>query len=408
MTQPHPAGPLSGLVVADFSRVLAGPLATMMLADLGARVIKVERPDGGDDTRSWGPPYHHDLSTYYLALNRNKRSVTLDLKDPADLGRARTLARRADVLVENFRPGTMARFGLSDADLRAENPGLIYCSISGFGAGSGADLPGYDLLIQATGGLMSLTGDPATGPTKAGVAIIDIVTGLHATTGVLAALQERTRSGRGQLIEVSLLNSALNTLLNHASAFLCTGTVPVATGNAHPSIAPYQTFATANGTLVLAVGTDAQFTRLCQVLGRPELAADPRFRTNPARVEHRDALTTELTAALAAAPATDWARRLTAVSVPAGPVHDVSAAFQFAESLGLAPAVRPGPDWPPMTRNPLSLSRTPVQYRSAPPRLGEHHTEVVAWLDETEDDRVARDPRGGGPARAPDGVGPQS
>jgi crotonobetainyl-CoA:carnitine CoA-transferase CaiB-like acyl-CoA transferase len=362
--------------ILDFSRVLAGPLATMVLADLGAEVTKVERPGTGDETRSWGPPRDAaGEATYFQAVNRNKSSLVLDLGEERDRAEARRLALAADVVVENFRPGLMAGFGLGYEELRAESPGLVYCSVTGFGRGeAGAALPGYDLLIQALGGLMSVTGEPAGEPLKVGVALVDVVAGLFAAVGILAALEHRHTSGRGQLVEVDLFSALLAALVNQASAYTVAGAVPRRIGNSHPSIAPYELLATGAGELVLAVGNDRQFAELCAALGRPELAADERFATNPARVEHRAALRGELEAALAARPAAAWAEALSARRVPAGVVNDVAAAFELAERLGLDPIVAvPRGDGSEvrLPRNPIRLSETPPTYRSAPPRLGE-------------------------------------
>ena len=360
-----PTGPLAGLRVADFSRVLAGPYATMMLGDLGAEVIKVERPPHGDDTRAWGPPHAPDgTSTYFQSVNRNKRTVWLDLGDPADRAEARELAASADVLVENLAPGTMARFGLGYEDVAATNPGVIYASISGFGAGAGAQMPGYDLLVQAMGGLMSITGPTPDQPTKVGVALVDVLTGLHATVGILAALHERNRSGRGQQVSVNLLSSTLSALVNQAQAVVGAGAVPRAMGNAHPSIAPYETLPTADGVLVLAVGNDRQFASLCKVLGL-DLAGDPDFATNPARVAHREVLARRLSEVLATHPTAQWVQALTAAGVPAGPVNDIPAALELASELGLAPVALA--EGVPTVANPIRLSRTPVDYRLAPP-----------------------------------------
>lgn len=374
-------GALDGLKVLDFSRVLAGPFATMMLGDLGAEVIKVERPDGGDETRSWGPPFDaRGQATYFLSVNRNKRSVVLDLKDNADLERARELAGTADVLVENFRPGLMAGLGLAYEDLEAGNPGLVYCSITGFGPGEGARLPGYDLLVQALGGLMSVTGEPERDPQKVGVALVDILTGLFATSGILAALRHRDGSGRGQKVEVSLLASLLGALVNQASAYTAAGVVPHRMGNAHPSISPYELYDASDGQLVIAVGNDRQFRALCETIGRPELADDARFATNTERVANRVELREELDRALRAQPADHWSEMLTAARVPAGPVNDVGAAFRLAGELGLDPVVEIADgDGPPtrLTRNPITLSVTPASYRSAPPALGA--TGDVSW-----------------------------
>jgi crotonobetainyl-CoA:carnitine CoA-transferase CaiB-like acyl-CoA transferase len=367
--------PLGGLTILDFSRVLAGPFATMMLADLGATVIKVERPGTGDETRAWGPPYDdHGAATYFQAVNRNKDSVVLDLTDEQDRGRARDLAAGADVVVENFRPGVMERLGLGYEELSAAHPGLVYCSITGFGAGGGAELPGYDLLVQALGGLMSITGAPDGEPQKVGVALVDILAGLFASVGILAALRHRDGTGEGQRVEVNLLSALLGALVNQASGYTIAGVVPARMGNAHPSISPYELYETGAGDLVLAVGNDRQFAALCEVIGAPELATDPRFAANGDRVAHRAELRGALVARLATAPAADWARRLTAVRVPAGEVNDVRGAFELARSLGLEPTVdvpRPDGSAVALTRNPITLSRTPPSYRSAPPALPE-------------------------------------
>ncbi len=372
-------GALSGILVADFSRVLAGPLCSQTLADLGADVIKIERPDGGDDTRQWGPPFVDEGSTYYLGLNRGKRSLTLDLRDEVDKQLAHELCRRADVIIESFRPGTMERLGFGWEVVRQYNPRAIYTSISAFGSGDeGAALPGYDLLVQAMSGYMSITG-AADGPaTRPGTALIDLTTGLYAATGTLAALREREQSGEGQHLEVALLDSAFAMLLNVGSGFLNTGDLPVRSGNAHPSIAPYQTIPTATDDLALAVGNDALFTRLCEELGRPELTSDPRFATNSERVVHRDELIAIISEIFAGESAQSWTERLTAAGVPAGPVNDVAQAYQFAESLGLEPVV--DLEGVRSTRSPMRLSRTPAVPQSRPPRLGEHNDELRAWL----------------------------
>ncbi len=368
--------PLGPLRILDFSRILAGPFATMLLADLGADVIKVERPGTGDETRSWGPPFDpQGRATYFQSVNRNKHSVVLDLTDEHDLGRARELAGAADVVVENFRPDVMDKLGLGYDDLAAENPGLIFCSITGFGAGAGAELPGYDLLVQALGGLMSITGSPEGEPQKVGVALVDILAGLFASVGILAALRHRDRTGEGQRVEVNLLSSLLAGLVNQASAYTIAGSVAGRMGNAHPSISPYELYATGDGDLVLAVGNERQFTALCEVLSAPELAADPRFGSNSDRVTNRAALKEELVTRLATAPATEWAARLTAARVPAGVVNDLAGAFELAQAVGLDPIVDvPSADGAPvaLTRNPIGLSRTPPTYRAAPPALPGH------------------------------------
>jgi crotonobetainyl-CoA:carnitine CoA-transferase CaiB-like acyl-CoA transferase len=366
---------LADLRIVDFSRVLAGPLATMVLADLGATVVKVERPGTGDDTRQWGPPYDAaGEATYFQAVNRNKDGVVLDLRDAEGRRRAAELAAGADVIVENFRPGVMDDFGVGYAQLSQRNPALVYCSITGFGSGDGAALPGYDLLVQALGGLMSITGEPGGEPQKVGVALVDVIAGLFAAVGILAAVRHRERTGEGQRVEVDLLSSLLAALANQASAFTSGGVVAGRMGNRHPSIAPYELLRAGDGDLVLAVGNDRQFASLCAVLGREGLAADERFATNSARVAHRDELRAELEAALAAAPVADWVERLAAARVPAGQVNDIAGAFALAEALGMEPIVELPRDGAPgvrLPRNPIRLSRTPATYRSAPPPLAD-------------------------------------
>jgi len=362
--------------ILDFSRVLAGPFATMMLADFGAEVTKVERPGGGDDTRAWGPPHdERGEATYFQSVNRNKASVVLDMSTDAGLEELRRRAREADVLVENFRPGLMASKGLDYESLRAENPRLVYCSITGFGSGEGgAPLPGYDLLIQALGGLMSVTGEPDGQPMKVGVALVDVLAGLFATVGILVALRAREESGEGQLVEVDLMSALLASLVNQGSAYTIAAVVPERLGNRHPSISPYEVYATAAGGLVLAVGNDRQFAALCEELGAPGLAADPRFATNSDRVANRDALGAELERLLAARPAAEWSAALLARRVPAGQVNDLGAAFAFAQRIGLAPTVdipREDGSTVSLTRNPIRLSATPATYRTAPPRMPE-------------------------------------
>ncbi|MGC5257439.1 CaiB/BaiF CoA transferase family protein [Gordonia sp. DT218] len=377
-------GALGGLVIADFGRVLAGPYATMLLADLGAEVIKIERPGSGDDTRSWGPPWvggpEAVESSYFLSVNRNKRSVALDLTDPDGLSEARRIVERADVVVENFLPGTMDRLGLGYDAVRESNPDIVYCSVTGFGGDN--QLPGYDLLIQAVGGLMSITGPDPDRPTKVGVAMVDVITGLHAAVGILAALRHRDRTGEGQRIEVNLLSSLLSALVNQTSGYVAAGVVPHAMGNRHPSIAPYEVFDTADRPLVLAVGNDRQFAALVDVLGRPELASDPRFATNSDRVAHRTGLVDILNSLLAQDTADNWFARLTGARVPCGPLNDIADAIALAERLGLAPVVTiddPRRDSPiRQVANPIRMSTTPATYRSAPPRLDEHDPLVDA------------------------------
>ncbi|MBZ6226338.1 CoA transferase [Streptomyces olivaceus] len=366
------------MVVADFSRVLAAPYLTMLLGDLGADVVKVERPGAGDDTRAWGPPHHRGEATYNLAVNRNKRSVVLDLTDAGGQATAQRLASQADVLIENFRPGTMARLGLDEKSLRTRNPGLIYCSLSGFGTGPGAAMPGYDLLVQAVGGLMSMTGPGPGQPTKTGVALVDVLCGLHAGIGVLAALRHRDRTGHGQLVEVDLLSTLLSSMVNQAAAHTLTGTVPGIMGNRHPSIAPYEVFRAADRPMVLAVGTDRQFRSLASALGLPGLADDTRFATNPARVAHADELASLLSTSLSARTAAEWYELLTPHGVPCGPVNDLADAFLLAERLELRPRV--AVDGRDLVANPIRLEATPPTYRRPPPALGEHTAEVLHWL----------------------------
>ena len=375
--------PLSGVLVADFSRVLAGPYATMMLGDLGADVVKIENPHGGDDTRSWGPPFAAGEATYFQSVNRNKRSLAANLRDPASLRRVRELLRRADVLIENFRPGTMGTFGLSYDEVAAINPRLVYCSITGFGSGKGAALPGYDLLVQAVGGLMSITGPAPDQPVKVGVALVDVLTGLHAAVGVLAALRARDSSGRGQLVEVNLLSTLLSSLVNQGAGYTAAGVVPGILGNRHPSIAPYEVFPTMDRPLVVAVGNDRQFAALCAGLELPDLPGDRRFATNTERVEHVDDLACLLTDRLITRPAAHWSAVLAPLGVPCGPVNDVAGAFDLAETLGLTPTLQAGegPDAVTLPANPIGLNGIRVQSAARPPRLGEHTAELAEWLD---------------------------
>lgn len=374
--------PLEGIVVADFSRVLAGPLATAMLADLGAFVIKVERSGTGDDTRQWGPPWTDSSSSYFECANRTKQSIELDFSDEHDLALARDLALRADILVENFREGTLAKMGLGYEQLRLENPGLVYCSITGFGSRGGASLPGYDFLVQAMGGLMSITGQPEGQPTKVGVALVDILTSKDAVIGILAALAARDKTAHGQRIEVNLLSSLLGSLANQASSYLATGIAPTRMGNEHPSIAPYQTLLCRDGYLTLCCGNDSQFERLVSVMGVPRLAKDERFATNSARVENRVELTRVLEDNLAVETVDTWSRRLLERGVPAGRVGDIGSAITLAESLGLQPTVDMGAGNPRQIRHPVTYSETPVSHYGPPPGLGEHNAAVRQWLDE--------------------------
>ena len=372
-------GALENLLVADFSRVLAGPFATMTLGDLGATVIKVERPGAGDDTRSWGPPYGAShQSTYYESVNRNKRSIALDLTNAADLAIARELAQTADVLVENFKPGGLATFGLDYQTVSVSNPGLVYASISGFGSGAGAELPGYDLLVQAMGGLMSITG--AQEPSKAGVAVVDVLTGMQAVIGILAALNHRHSSGRGQHVEVSLLGTLLSALVNQSSGFVGAGVIPERLGNAHPSISPYEVYQAKDRPLVIAVGNDSQFARLCTLLGHPEVAVDRDFATNPMRVANRDRLNILLNTWLRSESADHWQAVLNEGGVPCGPINNIAQAFDLASSLGLDPVQEIADST--QVSNAMRFSLTPVRYDLAPPGIDADRASVLALLAE--------------------------
>ncbi|MEU7882482.1 CaiB/BaiF CoA transferase family protein [Microbispora bryophytorum] len=382
-------GPLSGVLVADFSRVLAGPYATMLLADMGAEVVKVEGPKG-DDTRTWTPPVRGDVSTYYLGVNRGKRSIALDLRDPGDARVARELARRADVLVENFKPGGLAKYGLDYTAVSAANPGVVYASISGFGSGAGRDVPGYDLMVQAMSGLMSLTGDPEGPAYRAGISVFDVMAGNHAAIGVLAALRHRDATGQGQHVEVNLLSSALTGLVNHSSAYVAGGVVPYRMGNAHPSVFPYEPLPTADNDIIVAAGNDGQFRKLCEVLGIPEIADDPRFARNADRTARREELRPVLVGRLARRGALEWFELLVAAGVPCGPINTIDGGFAMAERFGLDPVVEVGEGdrAVPTTRHPIRFSATPAAYRLPPPELDEHGDELRTWLTQEEDHDV--------------------
>jgi crotonobetainyl-CoA:carnitine CoA-transferase CaiB-like acyl-CoA transferase len=353
----------------------------MLLADLGADVIKVESP-GGDDTRTWMPPVRGEVSTYYLAINRNKRSVALDLREPGDRAAAQELAARADVVVENFKPGGLVRFGLDFESVSNRNPAVIYASISGFGSGAGAALPGYDLVVQAVSGLMSLTGETDGPPLRAGVAVFDVMSGLNAAIGILAALHHRERSGRGQHVQVSLLSTALSGLVNQASAVVAGGVVPYRMGNSHPSLFPYEPLPTADGELIIISGNDGQFRMLCEVLGAPELADDARFRRNKDRTAHRDQLRPLLIERLARRTTLEWFDALSAAGVACGPINTVDEGVAFAQRLGLDPVVSAGQGdrAMPGIRNPVTFSATPAHYQLPPPELDEHGEEIRGWL----------------------------
>lgn len=387
----NPSGPLSGLLVADFSRILAGPYATMLLADMGADVVKVEGPMG-DDTRTWMPPVRRtdagEVSTYYLGINRGKRSIALDLRDDADVRAARELARRADVVIENFKPGGMARYGLGYDHVRADNPGVVYASISGFGSGAGAHVPGYDLMVQAISGLMSLTGDPDGPPYRAGISVFDVMAGNHAVIGILAALRHRDATGQGQHVEVNLLSSALTGLVNHSSAFVAGDVVPYRMGNAHPSVFPYEPLPTKDNDLIIAAANDGQFRKLCEVLGIPEIADDERFARNVDRTERREELRPILAERLAERGAVEWFELLTDAGVPSGPINTIDGGFAMAERFGLDPVVQVGEGdrAVPTTRHPIRFSATPATYRLPPPELDEHGAELRKWLSEEAPD----------------------
>ncbi len=374
-------GPFAGLLIADFGRVLAAPYCTMLLADLGATVIKVESPLG-DETRSWTPPEYHGESAYFLSVNRNKQSVVLDFSDPEDLRLAHRLAARADVVVENFKPGGLRRFGLDYGSVIADNPEVIYASITGFGTAETAALPGYDLLVQALSGLMDLTGSPSTEGFRSGVAIFDVITGLHTGIAIVTALYHRLRTGQGQRIELNLMASALSGLVNQTGGYLLTGQSPVRLGNDHPSIYPYAPFPTAEGTLILAVGNDAQFRAFCGAAGLDRLLADTRFSSNAARSVNRDALRPLLVERLTTRSADEWFREFSAAGVPCAPILTVAGGIDFARRIGLDPVVTVGEGERalPTIRNPIRFSETPACYAAAPPFLDQDGEAIRAWL----------------------------
>lgn len=402
-TSPFPPQPLSGVRILDLSRVLAGPWCTQTLADLGADVIKVERPmrngSGGDDTRGWGPPFlkardGEDTAeaAYYLGTNRNKRSITVDIARPQGQALIRRLAAHCDVFIENFKVGDMARYGLDAPSLQALYPRLVYCSITGFGqTGPYAERAGYDYAIQGIGGLMSVTGErddlPGGGPQKVGVAVADLFTGMYASVAILAALRHRDATGQGQAIDMALLDTQVAMLANLGANFLATGVAPRRAGNAHQNIVPYQVFETSDGHMILAVGNDGQFAKFCEVAGRPELAADPRFARNTDRVRHRAVLVPLLEEIVRARPKQQWLSALEAAKVPCGAINDLAEVFAdpHVQARGMTvPMPHPLADTLRVVASPMKLSGTPVQYRRAPPLLGEHTDEVLAefgWSD---------------------------
>jgi crotonobetainyl-CoA:carnitine CoA-transferase CaiB-like acyl-CoA transferase len=373
--------PLEGLVVADLSRVLAGPYCSMLLADLGATVIKVESPLG-DDTRRWTPPERDGTSTYYQSINRNKRSIVLDFGDADDVSLTQELLRRADIAIENFKPGSLAKFGLDFTNAHALNPRLIYLSITGFGTAEGAWLPGYDLVVQAVSGLMSLTGDPDGPAYRAGISVFDVITGLHGAIGVLAALRQRSATGRGQHVEVNLLSSALSGLVNQTAAYTAAGVIPRRMGNAHPSVYPYQPMPTKDRDVIITAANDRQFRSLCDVLDISEVADDDRFRLNADRTANREQLHPILVERLAEWSADDLFVALNKVGVPCGPINSIGEGIELAERLGLDPRVAVGEDGSAvdLVRNPIRFSDAEIQYRWPPPKLGEHSDELRAWL----------------------------
>lgn len=373
-------GALDGVRVVDLSRVLAGPFCTMMMGDLGADVIKVE-PPSGDETRSWGPPYAGDLSAYYLTVNRNKRSVVLNLKTAEGQEVLHRLVRDADVVVENWRPGKAEQLGAGYDELRTLNPNLIYCSISGFGQdGPYRDLPGYDYVIQAMGGLMSITGEPDGPPLKVGVAVVDLFAGLFALSGILAALRAREMTGRGQKIDISLLDSQVAMLANVAMNYLIGGAVPKRLGNRHPNIVPYETFPARDGDIVVAVGNDKQFQRLCEALGHPEWATDSRFSSNGERVKHREALVSLLHPEFKKRTRGDWMKTLSRYDIPCGPIQTVDQVFQDPQVLFRQMLIHVTDreiGKVPLIGSPFKLSETHVTFRQGPPRFGEHTYDVL-------------------------------
>ena len=393
------ARPLDGLIVADLSRVLAGPYCSMMLADLGATVIKVESP-AGDDTRTWSPPEKNGVATYYMSINRNKRSIVLDFRDPDDVALAHELFRRADVALENFMPGTLAKFGLDYDTAASINPRLIYLSISGFGPAGGARLPGYDLVVQAVSGLMSLTGEPDGPPYRAGVALFDVMTGLHGAIGVLAALEQRRRTGVGQHVEVDLLSSALSGLVNQSGGYTAAGVVPYRMGNAHPSVYPYELLPTKDREVIVAAANDRQFRAFCEVIGLAALADDERFSSNAQRTTNRQVLRPILVERLATWEADELFAQLNAAGVPCGPVNTIGQGVELAEQLGLAPriTVGEGEREVDLIRNPIGFGAGALRYDLPPPLLGEHSDEIREWLSTpTSDPSATPTPPGGGP-----------
>ncbi len=377
--------PLDGLIVADFSRVLAGPYCSMLLADMGATVIKVESPQG-DDTRTWTPPTKNGVATYYMSINRNKKSLVLDFSSEEDRKVGLELIRRADIFIENFKTGGLKKFGFDFDSVATINPKLIYLSISGFGTAEGAWLPGYDLIVQAVSGLMSLTGDPNGSPFRAGISVFDVMAGLHGLIGVLTALHQRENTGRGQHVEVNLLSSAMSGLVNQTAAYAAAGEIPFRMGNAHPSLFPYEALPTKDRDLIIAAGNDKQFRALCKVLEIESVADDSRFTANSDRTANREQLRPLLLARLAEWAADDLFIALNKVGVPCGPINTIGDGVELAEKLGLRPriAVGEGDRKVDLIRNPITFSEGELSYELPPPHLGEHSDEIRKWLKETQ------------------------
>jgi crotonobetainyl-CoA:carnitine CoA-transferase CaiB-like acyl-CoA transferase len=384
------SGALQGIKILDLSRVLAGPYCTMILGDLGAEVIKVEGPGGSDDTRAWGPPSVSGESAYYLCANRNKRAITLDLKSEEGQEVLKKLIAQSDVMLQNFKTGTLEKWGLGYEKIKQINPQIVQCSITGFGSnGPYKDLPGYDYIIQAMGGLMSITGSEESGPMKVGVAIADITTGLYAAIGILSALHERNLSGEGQSIDLSLFDTQISSLANVASNYLLSGRVPKRLGNQHPNIVPYQTFQTLDGEMVVAVGNDRQFHKLCEVLKIQEVGEDERFSTNPKRLENKDELVPILSNVMNKKTSKEWLELLSQHSIPCGPINNMKQLFddpQVKEREMVVDVDHPTAGSIPLVGSPLKLSRTPVEMRRHPPLAGEHNKEVLLELGYTAEE----------------------
>lgn len=373
------SGALTGIKILDLSRVLAGPYCTMILGDLGAEVIKVEAPGIGDETRKWGPPFREDVSAYYLSANRNKKSITIDLKSSAGINRIKKLIQTSDVIIHNFKTGTMEKFGLSYESVQKMNEKIVYCSITGFGeTGPYRNMPGYDFLVQAMSGLMSITGNEASGPQKMGVAIVDVLTGLYANIGIQAALLERRKSGKGQKLDLSLYDTAVSALINIGSNYLVSGQIPDRLGNHHANIVPYQTFTTSDGEIVIAVGNDTQFENLCQVMGIPEIAKDALFKTNPDRVANRTKLVPILQKVFLNHTTAYWKQQCDDNNIPCGPIQNLEEVYHdpHLQERGMFVNIDHPTAGPiEMIGSPLKLSRTPVALKHPPPNMGEHNNE---------------------------------